>query len=70
MNMKDWNTKFNDSYIKNTTSITTPITDDRSDKRLISSEPTKMLIDKRLVSVNELKKLLNSSIKKSIIKKE
>jgi hypothetical protein len=40
------------------------------DTRLINKEPTKILIDKRLVRVNELKNELKSSIKNSTSKKE
>lgn len=46
-----------------------PITDDKRDKRLISKLPTKILMDKRLVSVKELKNELNNSIKNNTSKK-
>lgn len=56
--------------MKKTANSKRPKIEDRRDKRLISKLPTKMLIDSRLVNVKELKKLLNSSIKNNIIKKE
>jgi hypothetical protein len=46
-----------------------PITDDKRDKRLISSEPTNILIERRLVSVKELKNELNNSIRNNTSKK-
>jgi hypothetical protein len=46
------------------------MTDDKRDKRLISKLPTNILIDNRLVSVNELKNELNNSIRNNTNKNE
>jgi len=56
--------------MKKTIRIIRPINDDKRDKRLISKLPTNMLIDNRLVNVNELKKDENNSIRNRISKKE
>jgi hypothetical protein len=68
MNMKDWNRRLAHSYTKNTHNTGIPI-QLRRDSKLMSNEPTKMLIESRLVSVSELKKEEKSSIRNSTMRK-
>jgi len=61
--MKDWNIRLNDSYI-NRTMRNKEVTGERMMvNNEMRSEPTNMLIERRLVKVKELKKEENNSIR-------
>jgi hypothetical protein len=56
--------------MKKTARIKMPISEDNKDSKLIRREPTKMLMESRLVKVSELKNDEKSSIRNRTSRKE